>query len=181
MIINNEHKLCRAFSRLLKTRNTFKLCTLYTARVNDACQPDHLCSSGESNSIPTAPKASALPLTYRPLQNFLVLDIGCSSVILLRPKMGVAPHKHEVISMSTQQCTHTKHISIERYHPVVSVMLRYLDQIKTFGENLCCRKVKIDRFLGGDLPLFALKCDNFPKGLRKAECPNEAYFLAKKI
>ena len=43
-------------------------------------------------------------------------------------------------------------------------------------------------FLGGgggegcDLPYFALKCDNFPKWLRKkAESPNEAYFLAKKI
>ena len=107
---------------------------------------------------------------------------GCSSVILLRPKMGVAPHKHDVISMPTQQRTNTKHISIESYHPVVSIMLRYLDQIKTFGENLCCRKVKIDKNFWGDLPYFALKCDNFPKGLRKkAECPNEAYFLAKKI
>ena len=107
---------------------------------------------------------------------------GCSSVILLRPKMGVAPHKHDVISMPTQQCSNTKLISIERYHPVVSIMLIYLDQIKTFGENLCCRKVKIDKIFWGDLPYFALKCDNFPKGLRKkAECPNEAYFLAKKI
>ena len=107
---------------------------------------------------------------------------GCSSVILLRPKMGVAPHKHDVISMPTQQCTNTKHISIERYYPVVSIMLRYLDQIKTFGENLWCRKVKIDKIFLGDLPYFALQCDNFPKGLRKkAECPNEAYFLAQKI
>ena len=46
---------------------------------------------------------------------------GCSSVILLRPKLGVAPHKHDVISMPTQQCTNTKHISIERCHPVVSI------------------------------------------------------------
>ena len=68
------------------------------------------------------------------------------------------------------------------YHPVVSIMLRYLDQIKTFGENLCCRAVKINKFFGGDLPYFALKCDKLPKGLRKkAECPNEAYFPAKKI
>ena len=96
--------------------------------------------------------------------------------------MGVAPHKHDVISMPTQQCTNTKHISIERYHLVVSIMLRYLDQIKTFGENLCCRKVKIDKKFLGDLPYFALKCDNFPKGLRKkAECSNEAYFLAQKV
>ena len=96
-----------------------------------------------------------------------LFNYGCSSVILLRPKMGVAPHKHDVISMPTQQCTNTKHISIERYHPVVSIMLRYLDQIKTFGENLWCRKVKIDKIFWGDLPYFALKCDNFPKGLRK--------------
>ena len=34
---------------------------------------------------------------------------------------------------------------------------------------------------GGDLPYFALKCENLPKWFRqKAECPNEAYFLAKK-
>ena len=92
---------------------------------------------------------------------------GCSSVILLRPKMGVASHKQNVRSMQTQQSTHTKHISIERYHPVVSIMLRYLDQIKTFGENLCCRKVKIDKIFWGDLPYYALKCNNFPKGLRK--------------
>ena len=52
------------------------------------------------------------------------------------------------------------HISIEMYHPVVSIMLIYLDQIKTFGENLCCRGVKIDKFLGGDLLYFALKYDN---------------------
>ena len=68
------------------------------------------------------------------------------------------------------------------YHPIVSIMLRYLDQIKTFGENLFCRKVKIDKIFGGDLPCFSLKCDNVSKGLRKkAECLNEVYFLAKKI
>ena len=73
---------------------------------------------------------------------------GCGSVILLRPNMGVAPHKHDVISMPTQQCTNTKHISIERYHPVVSIMLRYLDQIKIFVDNLCCCAVKIDKKFG---------------------------------
>ena len=83
---------------------------------------------------------------------------GCSSVILLRPKMGVAPHKHDIISMPTQQCTNTKHISIERYNPVVSIMLRYLDQIKTFGENLCCRAVKIDKiFSAHSLKRFTLR------------------------
>ena len=39
-------------------------------------------------------------------------------------------------------------VSIERYHPVVSIMPRYLDQIKTFRENLWCRAVKIDKILG---------------------------------
>ena len=86
----------------------------------------------------------------------------CRSVILLHPKMGVALHKHDIISMPIQQCTNTKHISIERYHPVVSIMLRYLYQIKIFGENLGCRAVKIDKNFGGDLPYFALKCNNLP-------------------
>ena len=137
--------------------------------------------------IPFLPATNIQNVIYKGLEMHGYLQIihtssGCSSVILLRPKMGVAPHKHDVISMPTWQCTNTKHISIERYHPVVSIMLRYLDQIKTFGENLCCRAVKIDKIFWGDLPYFALKCDNFPKGLRKkADCPNEAYFLAKKI
>ena len=40
-------------------------------------------------------------------------------------------------------------------------MLRYmyLDQIKTFNDNLRCREVKIDKIVGGDLPYFALKRD----------------------
>ena len=37
---------------------------------------------------------------------------GCSSVILLRPKMGVEPPKHDVISMPTQQYTNINYISI---------------------------------------------------------------------
>ena len=36
------------------------------------------------------------------------ISICCRSVILLRPKMEVAPHKHDVISMPTQQCTITR-------------------------------------------------------------------------
>ena len=40
--------------------------------------------------------------------------LGCSSVILLRPKMGVAPYKNDVRSMQTQQCTHTKLAHINR-------------------------------------------------------------------
>ena len=31
------------------------------------------------------------------------------------------------------------------YHPVVYIMLRYMDQIKTFSENLFCYGVKIAR------------------------------------
>ena len=60
---------------------------------------------------------------------------GCSSVILLRPKMGVEPPKHDVITMPTQQYTNTNYISLERYHLVVSIMLRHMDQIKTFNDN----------------------------------------------
>ena len=40
-------------------------------------------------------------------------------------------------------------------------MLRYMDQNKTFNDNLSCREVKIDKIFGGDLPYFALKCDKF--------------------
>ena len=49
---------------------------------------------------------------------------GCSSVILLSPKIGVEPPKHDVISMPTQQYTNTNYISLERSHLVVSIMLR---------------------------------------------------------
>ena len=70
---------------------------------------------------------------------------GCSSVILLRPKIGVEPPKHDVISMPTQQYTNTNYISLERSHLVVSIMLRYMDRIKTFNDNLSCREVKIDK------------------------------------
>ena len=86
---------------------------------------------------------------------------GCGGVILLHPKMGVAPPKHDVISMPTQQYTNTRHISLERYHLVVSIKLRYMDQIKTFSKNFSCRKVKINKIFGGDLPYFAFKCDKF--------------------
>ena len=87
--------------------------------------------------------------------------LGCSSVILLRPKMGVESPKHDVISMPTQEYTNTNYISLERYHLVVSIMLRYMDQFKTFNDNLSCREVKIDKNFWGDLPYFALKCDKF--------------------
>ena len=40
-------------------------------------------------------------------------------------------------------------------------MLRYMDQIKTFNDNLSCREVKIDKIFGCDLLYFALKCDKF--------------------
>ena len=87
---------------------------------------------------------------------------GSGSVILLRPKIGLAPQKHDVISMPRQQYTNTKDIPIESYHPVVSIMLRHMDPKKIFGQNLCCREVKIDKISGGDLPYFSLKCDNLP-------------------
>ena len=74
--------------------------------------------------------------------------LGCSSVILLRPKIGVETRKHDVISMPTQQYTNTNYISLERSHLVVSIMLRYMDRIKTFNDNLSCREVKIDKFFG---------------------------------
>ena len=41
-------------------------------------------------------------------------NFGCNSVILLRPKIGVEPPKHDVISMPTQQYTNTNYISLER-------------------------------------------------------------------
>ena len=89
------------------------------------------------------------------------LNLGCSSVIILRPKIGVEPPKHDVISMPTQQYTNTNYISLERSRLVVSFMLRYMDRFKTFDDNLSCREVKIDKKFGGDLPYFALKCDKF--------------------
>ena len=74
--------------------------------------------------------------------------LGCSNVILLRPKMGVEPPKHDVISMPTQQYANANYKSLERCHLVVSIMLRYMDQIKTFHDNLSCREVKIDKLFG---------------------------------
>ena len=49
-----------------KIRNTLKLCTLYTARVNDACLPHHPCPVGGSIAGPTGPEESALPLSHGP-------------------------------------------------------------------------------------------------------------------
>ena len=75
--------------------------------------------------------------------------------------MGVAPPKLDAIRMPTQQSTNTKYISSESYQAAVSIMLRYMDQIKTFSENFGCH-TKNQQILVGDLPYFALKCDNFP-------------------
>ena len=86
---------------------------------------------------------------------------GCRSVILLRPKMGVEPLKHDVISMPTHQFTNTNYISWEKYHLVVSIMLRYMDQIKTFNDNLSWREAKIDKIFRVDLPYSSLKGDKF--------------------
>ena len=49
-------------------------------------------------------------------------------LILLRPKIGLAPKKHCVISMPRQQYTNTKHIPIKSYYHVVFIMLRYMDK-----------------------------------------------------
>ena len=97
-----------------------------------------------------------------PKNTYMYLCIGSGSVILLRPKIGLAPQKHDVISMPIQQYTNTKHIPIESYHPVVSIMPRHMDPKKIFSQNLCCREVKIDKISEGDLTYFSLKCDNLP-------------------
>ena len=102
--------------------------------------------------------------------------MGCGSVIILRPKMGVAPLKHDVISMPTQQCTNTKQIPIERYHPVVSIMLTYLDQITIFGENFCCRIVKIDIFFWSDLKYLLSNSTTF-----RNNCENKRSVRTKHI
>ena len=87
--------------------------------------------------------------------------VGCSRVILLSPKIGVEPPKHDVISMPTQQYTNTNYISLEKFHLVVSIMLRHIDRIKIFNDNLSCGEVKIDKKILGDLPYFVVKCDKF--------------------
>ena len=109
-----------------------KVCNITPASINESCLPWH-----------------------RP-------HWGSGSVILLRPKIGLASQKHDVISMPRQQYTNTKHIPIESYHLVVSIMPRHMDPKKIFSQNLCCREVKIDKISGGDLPYFSLKCDNLP-------------------
>ena len=43
----------------------------------------------------------------------------------LHPTKSVAPRKHDVTSMPTQQYYNTNHISIDTSHPVVSIILRY--------------------------------------------------------
>ena len=69
--------------------------------------------------------------------------------------------------MPRQQYTNTKHIPIESYHPVVSIMPRHMDQKKIFGQNLCCREVKIDKISGvtyrtflSNATTFRNDCDN---------------------
>ena len=69
-------------------------------------------------------------------------------VILLLLTVGMAPTKHGVISMLPKQYTHIEKISLQKSYPVVFIMPRYIDQIKTFSQNLCCRGVKIDITFG---------------------------------
>ena len=66
-----------------------------------------------------------------------VLKVLVVSVILLRPKIGYAPQKYDVISMPRQHYTNTKHIPIESYHPVVSIMLRYMDPKIKHSVKIC--------------------------------------------
>ena len=66
--------------------------------------------------------------------------------------MGLVLPKHDVISIPTQQYTNTEHKPMERYYPVVSIMLSYMNLKRTFSENLCRREVKIDKSFWGDLP-----------------------------
>ena len=75
--------------------------------------------------------------------------------------MGLVPPKHDVITMPTQQYTNTEHIPMERYHSVVSIMLSYMNLKKAFCENLCCRKVKIVKILGGDLRYYPKNATTF--------------------
>ena len=67
--------------------------------------------------------------------------MGSGSAII-----GLISKKHDVISIPRQEYTNTKHTPIESYHPAVSIMLSYMGKKKkTFGENSCCREVKIDK------------------------------------
>ena len=78
---------------------------------------------------------------------------GSSSVILLRPKIGLAPQKHDIISMPRQQYTNTKYIPIE--HRKLSFCSFHYTEIygpkKPFGENLLPRSENRQN-RGGDLP-----------------------------
>ena len=80
---------------------------------------------------------------------------GRGGVILFCPNMGVAPQKHDVISMTTKQYTNTKYISLKTYQLVVSIVLRYMDQTKTLSENLGYREVKIDKIFGVAYQIFS--------------------------
>ena len=63
--------------------------------------------------------------------------IGSGCVILAHLRIGLAPQKHDLISMPSQQNTNTKHIQIESYHPVVSIMLRYIWTKKKYLVKIC--------------------------------------------
>ena len=93
----------------------------------------------------------------------------------LRPKICLAPPKHDVISIPRQHYTNTKHIPIESCHPVVSIMPRYMDK-KLFCENLCCREVKIDKILGVTYRTFLSNATTF-----RNECDNKRDVRMKHI
>ena len=103
--MNSEHKLCRAFGRLFKTRNTLKLCTLYTARVKDACLPHHLSPGGGSNSGPSAPEASALPLSYRPPNKNTKHNNFVYNVDIVTKRHPDTPYFRNLLSFAMNWCT----------------------------------------------------------------------------
>ena len=106
------------------------------------------------------------------------LALGCRGVILLRPKMGVEPPKHDVISMPTQQYTNTNYTSLERYYLVVVVELYGPNQNIQWQFELP-RSENQQNFWGWLTILFSHIRQFFYKySDNKRSVQNEAYFLA---
>ena len=105
----------------------------------------------------------------------MILLPGSGSVILSRLKIGLAPQKHDVISMPRQQYTNTKHIPIGSYHPVVSIMLRYMDQ-KCIRWKFVSPQVKIDKIFGVTYRTFLSNATTF-----RNDCDNKRSVRIKHI
>ena len=104
-------------------------------------------------------------------------SFGSGSVILLRPKIGLAPQKHDVISMQRQQYTNTKHIPIGSYHPVVSIMLRHMDPKKNLVKICVAAKWKSTKSWGGGwLTVLFSNATTF-----RNDCDNKRSFRMKQI